>query len=84
MAAQNTNFTEYTGEVLDADSKKALVFATLTVDNTNVTTITNSEGQFSLKVPNEFKGNSLTIAFLGYKTKPVSYTHLTLPTICSV
>ncbi|MEP5434709.1 MAG: carboxypeptidase-like regulatory domain-containing protein, partial [Flavobacteriaceae bacterium] len=76
MAAQNTNFTEYTGEVLDADSKKALVFATLTVDNTNVTTITNSEGQFSLKVPNEFKGNSLTIAFLGYKTKKLNIADL--------
>jgi len=76
MAAQNTNFTEYTGEVLDADSKKALVFATLTVDNTNVTTITNSEGQFSLKVPNEFKGNSLTIAFLGYKTKQLNIADL--------
>ena len=76
MAAQNTNFTEYTGEVLDADSKKALVFATLAVDNTNVTTITNSEGQFSLKVPNEFKGNSLTIAFLGYKTKQLNIADL--------
>merc|ERR1711974_213412 len=60
----------------DADSKKALVFATLTVDNTNVTTITNSEGQFSLKVPNEFKGNSLTIAFLGYKTKQLNIADL--------
>jgi len=78
MIAQTSNFTEYTGEVLDADSKKALVFATLTVDNTNVTTITNSEGQFSLKVPNEYKENSLTIAFLGYKTKQINIAELQL------
>lgn len=78
MIAQTSNFTEYTGEVLDADSKKALVFATLTVDNTNVTTITNSEGQFSLKVPNEYKENSLTIAFLGYKTKQINISELQL------
>ncbi|WP_116770834.1 carboxypeptidase-like regulatory domain-containing protein [Maribacter litoralis] len=76
--AQTSNFTEYSGEVLDADSKKALVFATLTVDNTNVTTITNSEGQFSLKVPNEYKENSLTIAFLGYKTKQINIAELQL------
>ncbi|VXB95034.1 carboxypeptidase-like regulatory domain-containing protein [Maribacter litoralis] len=78
MIAQTSNFTEYTGEVLDADSKKALVFATLTVDNTNVTTITNSEGQFSLKVPNEYKENSLIIAFLGYKTKQINIAELQL------
>ncbi|MEP2056717.1 MAG: carboxypeptidase-like regulatory domain-containing protein [Maribacter litoralis] len=78
MIAQTSNFTEYSGEVLDADSKKALVFATLTVDNTNVTTITNSEGQFSLKVPNEYKENSLTIAFLGYKTKQINIAELQL------
>jgi len=78
MHAQTSNFTEYSGEVLDADSKKALVFATLTVDNTNVTTITNSEGQFSLKVPNECKENSLTIAFLGYKTKQINIAELQL------
>lgn len=78
MHAQTSNFTEYSGEVLDADSKKALVFATLTVDNTNVTTITNSEGQFSLKVPNEYKENSLTIAFLGYKTKQINIAELQL------
>ena len=74
--AQTNNYTEYTGEVLDADSKKPLIFATLTVDNTNVTTITNSEGQFSLKVPNEYTENNLTIAFLGYKTKQIAITEL--------
>ncbi len=76
MWAQTINYTEYTGEVLDADSKKPLIFATLTVDNTNVTTITNSEGQFSLKVPNEYTENNLTIAFLGYKTKQIAITEL--------
>ncbi|WP_405398418.1 carboxypeptidase-like regulatory domain-containing protein [Maribacter sp. Asnod2-G09] len=78
MFAQTTNYTEYAGEVLDADSKKPLIFATLTVDNTNVTTITNSEGQFSLKVPNEYTDNKLTIAFLGYKTKQIAITELEL------
>jgi len=76
MLAQTINYTEYTGEVLDADSKKPLIFATLTVDNTNVTTITNSEGEFLLKVPNEYKKSNLTIAFLGYKTKQIAIAQL--------
>lgn len=76
LMAQTISYSEYTGEVLDSNSKKALVFATLTVDNTNVTTITNSEGQFSLKVPTEYINNNLTISFLGYKTKQISISEL--------
>ena len=76
ISAQTDNFTEYTGEVLDADSKKPLIFATLSIVNTNVTSITNSEGQFSLKVPNEFKSGNLTIGFLGYKTKEIAISQL--------
>ena len=76
LSAQTTNFVEYTGEVLDSDSKKPLIFATLSIANTNVTTITNSEGQFSLKVPNEYKSGYLTIGFLGYKTKQIAISQL--------
>ncbi|MGO4921293.1 carboxypeptidase-like regulatory domain-containing protein [Maribacter spongiicola] len=78
ITAQTNNFTEYSGEVIDADSKKPLVFATLTINNTNVTTITNSEGQFSLKVPKEYLSNNLTISFLGYKTKQIAISQLEL------
>ncbi|WP_412759676.1 carboxypeptidase-like regulatory domain-containing protein [Maribacter sp.] len=76
MLAQTVDYTEYTGEVLDTDSKKPLIFATLTVENTNVSTITNSEGQFSLKVPKEYTENNVTIAFLGYKTKQIAISEL--------
>ncbi|TVZ17287.1 carboxypeptidase-like regulatory domain-containing protein [Maribacter sp. MAR_2009_72] len=69
LQAQTVNFTEYTGEVLDANTNKALVFATLSIGGTNVSTITNSEGEFALKVPKEFEDDNLIVAFLGYKTK---------------
>lgn len=67
--AQNINFTEYTGEVLDSNTNKPLIFATLSIEGTNVSSITNSEGEFSLKVPSENKDGNLIVAFLGYKTK---------------
>ncbi|KAG1654379.1 23S rRNA pseudouridine(2604) synthase [Nymphon striatum] len=41
----------YKGEVIDVANKKPLVFATLTISDTNISTITNTEGQFALKVP---------------------------------
>lgn len=67
--AQSPTFLEYTGEVLDSNTNKPLIFATLSVEGTNVSSITNSEGEFSLKVPSENKNGNLIIAFLGYKTK---------------
>src|SRR5690606_20503992 len=47
------DFKSYRGEVVDASSNRALVFATLNVEGTNISTITNTEGNFLLKVPDE-------------------------------
>lgn len=66
--SQENNFSEYSGEILDSDTKKPLVFATLTVENSNVSTITNTEGEFTLKIPNTSKGQNIVISFLGYST----------------
>ena len=66
---QDINYKEYKGEVMDADSKKPLVFATLTVEGTNISTITNTEGEFSLKVPKNSTNANVLVSYLGYKTK---------------
>ncbi|MFT4833229.1 MAG: hypothetical protein ACI815_002894, partial [Psychroserpens sp.] len=43
---------------------------------TNISTVTNTEGTFSLKIPkNNVQGN-IRISFLGYKTKTVAITDL--------
>ena len=66
--AQSNNFKEYGGEVLDDQTKNPLVFATLTLEGSNVSTITNTEGEFSLKVPDSNTGTNVIVSFLGYKT----------------
>ncbi|TLP76761.1 carboxypeptidase-like regulatory domain-containing protein [Maribacter sp. ACAM166] len=76
VLAQTSNFTEYSGEILDSSNNKPLVFATLSIDGTNVSTITNSEGEFALKVPKVNINGSLTIAFLGYKTRRIEIAQL--------
>ncbi len=68
LIAQEANFKEYSGEILDSENKKPLVFATLTVEGSNVSTITNTEGEFSLKIPYSSTGQNVVISFLGYKT----------------
>ncbi|NVN19970.1 carboxypeptidase-like regulatory domain-containing protein [Muricauda sp. HICW] len=80
LAFQQNNaeldYNEYSGEVKEASSNKALVFATLTVEGTNISTISNTEGNFLLKVPKEHISKNLVVSFLGYKTKTLPISDL--------
>ncbi len=73
--AQNS-FTEYKGAVIDNDSQKPLESVNLTVKNTNISTITNADGNFSLKVPEASKENKVVLSLLGYQTHEVSLNEL--------
>ncbi len=68
LMAQDPNFKEFSGEVKDIASKQPLVFASLTLEGTNVSTITNTEGKFLLKVPANTTRENIVVAFLGYST----------------
>lgn len=74
---QEISFHTYAGEVLDASSKKSLVFASISIEGSNISTITNTEGEFSLKAPKNMMDRSVEISFLGYKTKTLPIAQLT-------
>jgi hypothetical protein len=74
--AQN-DFTEYSGIVVDGKSNKVLEAASLGIYQTNITTITNSEGEFTLKVPNQYLDSKLIISSLGFKTRVLQLSELT-------
>lgn len=76
LTAQKEPFREYSGEVLEEGSNKSLALATLSIENTNISTVTNTDGEFSLKVPLTTKNAQVIIAFLGYETKSVPLTSL--------
>jgi hypothetical protein len=61
-------FNQYKGEVVDGQNKSPLVFAMLSLEDTNISTVTNTEGQFSLKIPKDVSAGNITVSFLGYKT----------------
>jgi hypothetical protein len=65
------SFKQYKGEVIDDDTNKPLVFATLTIEGSNISTITNTEGQFALKVPKTMANGNVLVSFLGYKTRSI-------------
>lgn len=70
------NYKQYKGEVTDASSNKPLVFATLSVEGTNISTITNTEGSFLLKLPENMTEGIVVVSFLGYKSKNIPLSQL--------
>jgi len=73
---ENNEYVEYSGVVLDSESGNALVFATLTVNETNIGTITNSDGEFLLKVPKSLDNATITVSYLGYDSKEIPASQL--------
>lgn len=69
-------FKEFKGMVVNARTKKPLEFATLSVSNTNISSISNLDGGFSLKVPLENLGESVLISYLGYKTSIIPLSQM--------
>ncbi|WP_318312412.1 carboxypeptidase-like regulatory domain-containing protein [Flagellimonas crocea] len=72
----SVDFDQYSGEVTEESSNKPLVFATLTVEGTNISTITNTEGNFLLKVPKNYTDRNVMVSFLGYRTKAIPLASL--------
>jgi hypothetical protein len=62
------------GKVVDSQTKTALVFASVTVKESNVGIVTNIDGEFTLKVSPS--ATSLEVSFLGYKNKTIEISTL--------
>lgn len=69
-------FNSYKGIVVEGNTKKPLEYASLNVNGTNISTVSNSKGEFILKVPKKYRKNSVTAAFLGYTSKVLNLSDL--------
>lgn len=74
---ESSDFTQFKGAVQDINSKKPLEFASIVINGTNISTITNTEGEFLLKVPNNNLDKDVTISYLGYLNKVVPLSSFT-------
>lgn len=72
----SSSFKYFKGTILDSKSKNELTFASITVSGSNISTISNSEGDFLIKIPIDKQDGSLIISYLGYKDKTISIKDL--------
>ena len=73
---QAVNYTEFKGKVINSESKEPLPFANLSLIGTNITSITNSSGEFIIKIPKTELSSKVRISFLVIKLKLLSWTVL--------
>lgn len=73
LSAQSV--TEIKGKVTDAGNGNPLAYCNVLVEGTNIATVTNNEGEFSLKLPSD--DARLIIRFLGFMERKVSVQELT-------
>ena len=69
-------YKAYQGKVIDAGTKKPVVFANVYLDGTSLGTVTNSDGEFVLKVPVNASQDKMGVTFLGYQNKLVPLKNL--------
>ena len=69
-------FSEYKGEIFDANTKKPLALASISLANSNISTVSNADGEFLLKIPATTTEGNIVIAFLGYESKTIPLKEL--------
>lgn len=67
--AQKNNGRQVTGKLIDAQTKEALIGASVTIKGTTKATSTSLNGTFKLTVPDE--GATLILSYIGYVSKTV-------------
>lgn len=75
---QGDAVTQFRGTVYDSKTNDPLVFATLAVEGTHIATVSNSEGEFTFKIPNEYAEGNILISYIGYKKKAIPIKSLQL------
>lgn len=63
----DSGFLELKGSVNDKDTQEPIVFASIYLVGTNIGTVSNSDGLFTIKIPVNFINGKIGVSCLGYK-----------------
>ena len=65
-------YKSYYGKVVDFDSKRTLPFATIEALGSNTATVTNIDGNFTIKIDPKSTVSQLKISYVGFQNKIVN------------
>jgi hypothetical protein len=64
----NNSFFTVSGQLKDAKTGEKIIYATISVPGTGIGTVSNSEGEFLLKVSKSLKADTFEVSHLSYTT----------------
>jgi len=62
------SFITVSGEVVDAESRVPLPYASVWIKGESIGTVTNESGEFDLRIFNNYKNDTLQISYMGYSS----------------
>lgn len=68
---ESTGYKIISGQVKSAETGKPVIFANVFLNNTSLGTVSNSDGEFILRIPDSYSASELSVSFLGYKNKVI-------------
>lgn len=66
----------FKGKIVDSETGTPLVFASVSIKETNIATVTNIDGEFLIKVNENLLSHNLEVNFLGYKNREIPLSEL--------
>jgi hypothetical protein len=75
--ADSLQYVHCKGLVVDATSNAPLPYASILVEGTNMASVTNSDGEFTLKVPSHLKNNNILITYIGFQNERIQVAAFT-------
>ncbi len=73
IASVSHTETEYiTGSIIDDETHEPLSFATIALKKSGRGTVTNSAGEFGLKIPSGLINDTLSVSYLGYYGREIA------------
>ena len=65
----SSTYVSYHGFVKNAQTNEVLSFASITLDGSSAATVSNIDGEFTIKVDKNSKARNLNITYIGFKNK---------------
>ncbi len=73
---ENEGFVTYRGKVVNALNNEPVVFASVYKIGSNIGTISNSDGEFEIKVPLVLNNGEIGVSFIGYKAYAIDVNEI--------
>ncbi len=74
--SKDSSYIKITGKIIDAESYETLIFANIYLLNTNIATVSNSDGEFVIKVPRSKENSKIEFSYIGYQNISIAIKKL--------